>query len=166
MLQTEEDFYDLTWPYLARIHRDHALHTEIFFDPQAHTGGVPFARVIEGIHQALLDGRRELGISSKLILLCFLRHLEEDDAQETLDQALPFRDRIVAVGTPPNKGYGLLPEVSREATIATVIELRCDGIKTEQAPILPLGADRAEVAVSRATGEMMRKPNGRSRVNP
>jgi adenosine deaminase len=98
VLQTERDFYDLTWAYLLRVRRDNVLHTEIFFDPQTHMRrGVAFSVVFDGIHQALLDAKHELGISSKLIL-CFLRHLDQEDAEATLDEALPYRDRIVAVG--------------------------------------------------------------------
>ena len=98
VLEAEQDFYDLTWAYLERARAQAVLHTEIFFDPQAHTGrGVPFATVIDGIHRALTDARTKLGLSSRLIL-CFLRHLDEADAEATLDAALPYRDRIVAVG--------------------------------------------------------------------
>lgn len=98
VLRTEVDFYDLTWAYLERAHADSVLHTEIFFDPQTHTArGVPFATVIDGIMHALEDAHRRLGLSSQLIM-CFLRHLSEADAQATVEQALPFRDRIAAVG--------------------------------------------------------------------
>jgi adenosine deaminase len=98
VLRTEQDFYDLTWAYLERARRDNAIHVEVFFDPQAHTGrDVPFRTVIEGIDRALQDGRQRLGISSRLIL-CFLRHLSEEDGFKTLEAALPWRDRIVGVG--------------------------------------------------------------------
>ena len=97
-LVTERDFYDLTWAYLERMHGEHVRHVEPFFDPQTHTDrGVPFASVLEGIASALADGREKLGISSCLIL-CFLRHLPAEAAMRTLEGALPFRDRIVAVG--------------------------------------------------------------------
>ena len=97
-LEAEQDFHDLTWAYLERARAQAVLHTEIFFDPQAHTArGVPFATVIDGIHRALTDAHTKLGLSSRLIL-CFLRHLDEADAEATLDAALPYRDRIVAVG--------------------------------------------------------------------
>lgn len=73
-------------------------HTEIFFDPQAHTDrGVPFGTVITSIRRALEDGKQRLGISSKLIM-CFLRHLSAEEAMETLHSSLPFREWIVAVG--------------------------------------------------------------------
>jgi adenosine deaminase len=98
VLRTERDFYDLTWAYLQRARAQNVLHAEIFFDPQAHTNrGVPFATVIDGMHRAVADARHELGIGAKLIL-CFLRHLDPQDAHATLTQALPYRDRIVAVG--------------------------------------------------------------------
>lgn len=106
----EQDFYDLTWAYLQRAANQNVRHTEIFFDPQTHTQrGVSFETAFNGIHQALQDGHQHLGISSKLIL-CFLRDLSAEAAMETLQQAKPFQDRIVAVGldsselgNPPSK---------------------------------------------------------------
>ena len=84
-----QDFYDLTWAYLNKVHEQNLIHTEIFFDPQTHTDrGLSFDTVIQGIHNALDDGKEKLGISSKLIM-CFLRHLDEAAAFETLNQALP-----------------------------------------------------------------------------
>lgn len=98
VLRTEQDFYDLTWAYLQRCKAQNVIHTEPFFDPQTHTDrGIPFEVVINGIASALKDGQEKLGISSGLIL-SFLRHLSEDEAEKTLDQALPFRDAFVAVG--------------------------------------------------------------------
>jgi len=98
VLQTEQDFYDLTWAYLQRIAAQNVLHTEIFFDPQGHTArGVKFETVLEGITRALDDGRRNLGVSS-FLFMCFLRHLSEDDAFETLHQAIPYKHRILGVG--------------------------------------------------------------------
>jgi len=98
VLITEEDFYDLTRAYLERAHGDGVRHAEISFDPQTHTDrGVPLETVIDGISAALEWGRRELGATSKLIL-SFLRHLSEEAAMATLEAALPYRDRIVAVG--------------------------------------------------------------------
>jgi len=94
----EQDFYDLTHAYLKRCKEDHVVHTEIFFDPQTHTHrGVAFETVFNGIHRALTDARNEWGITSRLIL-CFLRHLSEDDAFITLKQALPYKRDIIAVG--------------------------------------------------------------------
>jgi len=92
------DFYELTWAYLERAHTDNVRHTEIFFDPQTHTArGVPFETVVDGICRALDDARDELGLTSRLIL-CFLRHLDEAEALSTLEEAIPYRDRIVGVG--------------------------------------------------------------------
>lgn len=98
VLLHEQDFYDLTWAYLQRISSQNVRHTEIFFDPQAHTGrGVSFETAITGIHRALVDAERQLGISSKLIM-CFLRHLSAEEAMETLLASLPFREWLVGVG--------------------------------------------------------------------
>src|SRR6266851_5700863 len=98
VLTTEQDFYDLAWAYLARAHADNVRHVEMFFDPQGHTGrGIAFATVIEGLTRAIADARRELRVEASLIM-CFLRHLDEADAERTLDAALPFKDRIVGVG--------------------------------------------------------------------
>ncbi len=98
VLQTEQDFDDLTRAYLERAAQDNVRHVEIFFDPQTHTErNVSFRTVIDGISSALEDGESDLGISSRLIM-CFLRHLSADDAMATLEAALPFADRIAAVG--------------------------------------------------------------------
>ena len=98
VLRTEQDFYDLTWAYLLKCKEQNVIHTEPFFDPQTHTDrGIPFEVEVRGITQALSDGEKQLGVTSGLIL-SFLRHLSEDAAQATLDQALPFRDHFVAVG--------------------------------------------------------------------
>lgn len=98
VLLTEQDFFDLTWAYLLRCQADHVVHTEIFFDPQGHTGrGVAFATAFEGIWSALQKGKKELGISS-FIIMCFLRHLDEESALATLAEAEPYLDRIVGVG--------------------------------------------------------------------
>ena len=98
VLLTQNDFFDLTWAYLLRCKADNVVHAELFFDPQTHTErGVPFATVVGGISQALDQGEQQLGITSELIL-CFLRHLDEASAFETLAQAQPFKDKIVAVG--------------------------------------------------------------------
>jgi adenosine deaminase len=98
VLLNEQDFYDLTWAYLMKAQQQNVRHTEIFFDPQSHTTrGIPFETVVGGIHRALSDASRQLGISSGLIL-CFLRHLSQQDALQTLQQALPFREWIIGVG--------------------------------------------------------------------
>ncbi len=98
VLQTEQDFFDLTWAYLLRCKAQGVVHTEPFFDPQTHTDrGIPFKVVINGISAALKQAETELGISSYLIL-SFLRHLSEEAAFETLEMALPYRDQFIAVG--------------------------------------------------------------------
>ena len=94
VLLKEQDFYDMTAAYLARAYADNVRHAEIFFDPQTHTArGVPFETVINGIWRACQDGP----VSATLIM-CFLRHLSEDDAIATLEEALPFRDKFIGVG--------------------------------------------------------------------
>jgi adenosine deaminase len=98
VLVTEQDFYDLAWAYLERARADNVRHVEMFFDPQGHTSrGVAFVTVVGGLHRAIVDAVRELGVQASLIM-CFLRHLDEADAERTLDSALAFRDRIVGVG--------------------------------------------------------------------
>ncbi len=98
VLLTEDDFYRMTRAYLQKAFEQNVRHAEIFFDPQTHTArGVEFETVVQGIHRALSDAGRKLGLSSKLIM-CFLRDLSAAEAMETLEQALPFKDRIAAVG--------------------------------------------------------------------
>lgn len=97
-LITESDFFDLGYAYLQKARSQSVLHTEMFFDPQTHTDrGVDFATVINGLSRASLEAEQKLGISSKLIM-CFLRHLDEASAFETLESALPFKHLIYAVG--------------------------------------------------------------------
>ncbi|HEY5350655.1 MAG TPA: hypothetical protein VIJ64_13005, partial [Candidatus Lustribacter sp.] len=110
VLRTERDYYELTHAYLERAFGQGVRHAEIFFDPQAHTArGVAFGTVIEGLSRALDEARARLGITSHLIL-CFLRDQPVASAMETLEAALPYRSRIVAVGldsaeagNPPSK---------------------------------------------------------------
>ena len=110
VLIEEQDFYDLTWAYLTRVHQENLVHTEIFFDPQTHTDrGIPFEIVVKGIRRALEDGKEKLGISYKLIM-SFLRHLDEASAFKTLEEAMPYKDWISGVGldsselgNPPSK---------------------------------------------------------------
>ena len=98
VLRTEQDFYDMTYAYLVRAAADNVLHAEIFFDTQTHTGhGVAADVVIRGLHRACADARAALGISASLIL-CFLRHLSEQEAFACLEQVLPQRDMLVGVG--------------------------------------------------------------------
>jgi len=94
----EQDFYDMTWAYMEKLNSQNVIHAEIFFDPQTHTDrGIQFSTVITGIHNALIDAEKEFGITTKLIM-CFLRHLDEDQAFLTLGQSLEFKDWIVGVG--------------------------------------------------------------------
>ena len=98
VLQTEQDFFDLTWAYLQRCHQQNVVHCEIFFDPQGHTErGIEFEVFMNGICSALDKAQAELGISSKLIM-CFLRHLDEASAFATLQAAEPYLDKITGVG--------------------------------------------------------------------
>jgi adenine deaminase len=98
VLLRDRDFYDLTWAYLKKAREQNVRHAEVFFDPQAHTErGVPTGTILEGIHHALRNGERELGVSSKLIL-CFLRHLSAEHAMKTFEAALPYRDLFAGVG--------------------------------------------------------------------
>jgi adenosine deaminase len=121
VLITEQDFYDLAFAYLQRARIDNVRHVEMFFDPQGHTArGIAFSTVIDGLHRAIVDAKRELGVKASLIM-CFLRHLDETDAQHTLDNALAFRDKIVGVGldssetgNPPSK-FARVFDRAREA---------------------------------------------------
>jgi len=98
VLQKEQDFYDMAWAYLERAAADQVLRAEIFFDPQTHTErGIAMRTVIEGLHRACVDAKSKLGIDAALIL-CFLRHLSEEAAFATLEEALPLRDRFIGVG--------------------------------------------------------------------
>ncbi|MDQ6713764.1 MAG: adenosine deaminase [Candidatus Dormibacteraeota bacterium] len=126
VLLKEQDFYDLTWAYLARAATQGLRHAEIFFDPQTHTDrGVPFETVVTGIHRALQDGESRFGITSGLIL-CFLRHLSAEAAMQTLGDALPYRQWILAVGLdssevghPPSK-FGAVYDRARESGLLAV----------------------------------------------
>jgi adenosine deaminase len=98
VLRDVDDFRAMTSAYLRRAHADGIVHTEIFFDPQTHTArGVPMAVVMEGLTRAVHEAQAQTGISCRLIL-CFLRHLSAEDAMQTLEQALPWRDSITGVG--------------------------------------------------------------------
>ncbi|MFM2625142.1 adenosine deaminase [Vibrio owensii] len=125
-LLTEQDFYDLTWAYLERCKADNVIHTEIFFDPQTHTDrGIEFETVINGIHRAMQDGSEKLGITSQIIA-CFLRHLSEESAIETLQSIVKHKDKIVGVGLdsselghPPEK-FKRAFQQAKEAGLLTV----------------------------------------------
>ncbi|WOE33087.1 MULTISPECIES: adenosine deaminase [unclassified Acinetobacter] len=122
----EQDFYDLAWAYFEKCAADHVVHTELFFDPQTHTvRGIAFATILNGLQRACHDAKEKLGITSHLIM-CFLRHLSEEDAFKTLQQALPYKDHIIAVGLdsselghPPIK-FERVFQQAREAGFLTV----------------------------------------------
>jgi adenosine deaminase len=98
VLIEEQDFYDLAMAYFRKVAGENLVYAEIFFDPQGHTTrGVPFAKVINGLHRARQDAATELGVEAQLIM-CFLRDMSADSAMETLDQARPYRDLIIGVG--------------------------------------------------------------------
>ena len=98
VLLKEEDFFDMAMAYFRRAAADHVVHAELFFDPQTHTErGVPFATVINGLTRAVETAQRELGVSA-LLIMCFLRHLSEEAAFDTLAQAMPYRDQFIGVG--------------------------------------------------------------------
>ena len=140
VLITKDDFYDLTWAYILKCVEDNVIHTEIFFDPQTHTvRGVAFETVITGIKEALADAKTKYGITS-CIIMCFLRHLSQDDAFATLEEAMPFQDDIIGVGldssevgNPPSKfkevfqkakeaGFKLVAHAGEEADFTYIYE--------------------------------------------
>ena len=174
VLRDEEDFHALTMAYLRRAHADGVVHVEIFFDPQTHTDrGIAFATVLHGIRRALDDGEREFGITHRLIL-CFLRHLSADAAMATLEQALPYKEAIVAVGLdsserghPPAKFAAVFERARREgfltvahageegppAYIAEALDLlqvaRIDhGVRCEEDPALVARLARTRVPLT------------------
>jgi len=121
VLIKEQDFFDLTWSYILKCKENNVVHTEIFFDPQTHTGRkIKFDVVINGIHRALIKAKKELKISSKIIM-CFLRHLDEESASKTLDQALKYKNKIDGigldsseVGNPPSKFKNVFKKATDE----------------------------------------------------
>jgi len=121
VLITEEDFFDLTWEYILRCRDDNIVHTEIFFDPQTHTSrGINFSVIINGINKALTKANNEFGITSKVIM-CFLRHLDEDSCFSVLKEAVNHKDKIIGVGldssekgNPPKKFKKLFEEAIKE----------------------------------------------------
>ncbi|WP_317933421.1 adenosine deaminase [Halioxenophilus sp. WMMB6] len=134
VLQTEQDFFDLTWAYLERCAADRVVHTEIFFDPQSHTSrGVSFGSVIGGITAALAKGESELGISNQLIM-CFLRHLPEEDALATWAMAQPYLAQIAGVGLDSSE-HGFPPELfQRVFAKAKAAGLKCVAHAGEEGP--------------------------------
>ena len=126
VLVTADDFHDLTWAYLSRVRNQGVVHAEIFFDPQTHTArGIAYDTVLDGITRALEAAPAKLGMTTRLIL-CFLRHLDEADAERTLDEALPRKDKLAAVGLdsserghPPSK-FARVFERARAAGLRAV----------------------------------------------
>ncbi len=174
VLRDEEDFHALTKAYLERAHADGVVHVEIFFDPQTHTDrGIAFATAFNGINRALADGEREFGITHRLIL-CFLRHLSAEAAMQTLEQALPYKDSIAAVGLdsserghPPAKfeavfarardeGFLTVAHAGEEGPPAYIVEAldllqvaRIDhGVRCEEDPALVERLARARVPLT------------------
>ncbi|WP_201588065.1 adenosine deaminase [Psychrobacter jeotgali] len=140
VLVTQDDFYDLTWEYIQKCVEDNVVHTEIFFDPQTHTArGIAFETVINGIKSALDDAQARYGITSGIIM-CFLRHLSQQDAFDTLTQALAYKDDITGIGldsaelgNPPSKfkevfqqakeeGFKLVAHAGEEADFSYIYE--------------------------------------------
>ena len=125
VLINEQDFFDLTWAYILKCKKDNVVHTEIFFDPQSHVGrGIDFDTVINGIYKALKKAKDELNISSKIIM-CFLRHLDEESGFKVLEKALKHKDKIFGVGldsselgNPPKKFEKLFKKASEQGFIA------------------------------------------------
>ena len=121
VLINEEDFFDLTWDYILKCKKDNVVHTEIFFDPQTHMDrGIDFDVVINGIYKALSKAKNELNITSKIIM-CFLRHLDEDSGFKVLSKALKHKDKIIGVGldsselgNPPKKFEKLFKKAIEE----------------------------------------------------
>lgn len=126
VLVEEQDFYDLTWAYLEKAFSQTVLHTEISFDPQTHTNrGIRFETVINGVHEAVIDAERKLGVSTKLIA-CFLRDLDPRSAMKTLEEALSYKDWVVAVGldsaeigNPPSKFQRVFERAADEGFLTT-----------------------------------------------
>ena len=121
VLINEKDFFDLTWAYLLRCKENNIVHTEIFFDPQAHVDrGIHFDTVINGIYKALKKANEELNLTSKIIM-CFLRHLDEESGFVILDKALKHKDKIIGIGldsseleNPPKKFEKLFQKAIKE----------------------------------------------------
>lgn len=149
VLVTEQDFFDLTWAYLQKCKAQNVRHVEPFFDPQTHLArGIDFATIINGITAALQQGQQQLGISSELIM-CFLRHLSEQDAFDTLAQAQPFLDKIKGVGLDSSE-IGHPPEkFSRVFAKARELELLTVAHAGEEGPASYIVTAMDELQVSR-----------------
>ena len=134
VLITEQDFHDMAWAYFQRAHADHVIHAELFFDPQTHTErGIAIGTVIAGLKRACVRAEAELGIRATLIL-CFLRHLSEEDAIATLEAARPHLGDIVGVGLDSSE-VGHPPEkFARVFAMARALGLRAVAHAGEEGP--------------------------------
>ncbi|MGB7402239.1 MAG: adenosine deaminase [Arcobacter sp.] len=140
VLLHKKDFYDLTWAYILKCVENNIIHTEIFFDPQTHTlRGVSFDTIILGISEALEDAKKKFGITSNIIM-CFLRHLSQEEALKTFEESLSFKDKIIGIGLdsselghPPSKfkevfkkakdaGFKLVAHAGEEADYSYIYE--------------------------------------------
>jgi adenosine deaminase len=165
VLRTARDFHDLAWAYFTRAAAMGVRHAEIFFDPQTHTErGVPYEAVLEGLCAAMERARRELGVSS-LLILCFLRHLSEDDALRTLEQALPWREKLAGVGLDSSEKGHPPAKFKRAFAKAKAAGLRLTAHAGEEGPadfvreaLDVLGAERVDHGVRAAEDpELMRR---------
>ena len=134
VLRDRRDFYALAMAYFTRAHADHVVHAELFFDPQTHTArGIPMEVVISGLRDAMDDALRRYGITSELIL-CFLRHLSEEDAFTTLDEAMPFRREFIGVGLDSGEKGNPPEKFARVYAKARDLGLRCVAHAGEEGP--------------------------------
>ncbi|EAI5466698.1 adenosine deaminase [Campylobacter lari] len=153
VLQTKQDFYDLTFAYMKKCKEQNVVHTEIFFDPQTHTTrNIPLKDVIEGIWQALQKAKEEFGISSFLIA-CILRHLSEDEGLKTLDELCLYKDKIKAIGldsseinNPPFKFKNLFQKAKEEGFLL-VMHVGEEGSSEYIKQALELGVSRIDHGV-------------------
>lgn len=149
VLKSEQDFYDLVWAYLVKCKQQNVIHVEPFFDPQTHTDrNVPIETVISGISRALVDGRIQFGITSKLIM-CFLRHLSEEDAFKTLRAAEPYLGQIAAVGLDSSEQGNPPEKFSRVFTRARDLDLQTVAHAGEEGPAGNVWTSINELRVSR-----------------
>ncbi|ENC9217249.1 adenosine deaminase [Campylobacter lari] len=153
ILQTKQDFYDLTFAYMKKCKEQNVIHTEIFFDPQTHIArNIPLKDVIEGICEALQKAKSEFGISSFLIA-CILRHLSEDEGLKTLDELCLYKDKIKAIGldsselnNPPFKFKNLFKKAKEEGFLL-VMHAGEEGSSEYIKQALELGVNRIDHGV-------------------
>ena len=174
VLLTSQDFYDMARAYFVKAAADHVVHAELFFDPQTHTArGVSMGVIIDGLHRACVDAKAQLGVSA-LLIMCFLRHLSEAEAFETLEQALPYQDKIIGIGldsgelgNPPEKfarvfarcrelGFRLVAHAGEEGPPAYVwtaldvlkVERIDHGVQSSKDPLLMARLARDRIALT------------------